>query len=561
MRIIISAFILSFAIYFSPLYAQQENVELSNPVYEFLKDMNVKGVFGGYDDAMPNLSRAEIGDFLKTIDAVKLQLSKTEKSLLEKYKIEFLKEYQTSENTFVLFDMNGSFGNKVSNLLSQKQKYIFKGDDGSNNVYINFLGNVYLSKGIKPDSKRNAEIMDGGFRVHGTLFQHLGYYFSLNKGMIVGQKDIAALAYPKLSQDYKFNENLEKVLNYDFSNAYLRYYISPMDNMGLSVQFGREQITMGYGYGSKLELSGDSPDMDFLKIRFKYGVLRYDFIHASTVGNFSYDYSKRITKYFAANRFGVSIKNLFDADINETVVYSGRLEFAYLNPLGFYQFVEKSIQDRDNKNFAIEIQTHFWKNVQFQGTYFVDDDEGFASLLGKTDHHQKFGYQIGTYIYQPLSIPDLSFVLEYTKIRPYTYSHITPEETYSAYGVGLGHRIGPNADEVYSRLSYNTGDWGRFNLEYQFIRKGNNIYDAQGNMIKNVGGDMEFPFIDNIDDPNATFLDGERVNTDAFHLSFRYQPIKNFYFTLKYVYQINFNLTKNTKSDQSFAFLWMTIDY
>ena len=72
--------------------AQEENVELSNPVYEFLKDMNVKGIYAGYDDANPNLSRAEVSSFLKNIELKKQELSSSEKSLLEKYKIEFIKK-------------------------------------------------------------------------------------------------------------------------------------------------------------------------------------------------------------------------------------------------------------------------------------------------------------------------------------------------------------------------------------------------------------------------------------------------------------------------------------
>lgn len=541
--------------------AQEENVELSNPVYEFLKDMNVKGIYAGYDDANPNLSRAEVSSFLKNIELKKQELSSSEKSLLEKYKIEFIKEYQTPENSFVLLDMKGSFSDKLSNLLSRRQKYIFKAENKSSNIYINFLGNLYLSQYIKPESKHNAELIDGGFTAHGTIFEHLGFYFSFNKGAIGGQRDIAALTYPKLLQDFNFIENKNSLPSYDFTNAYLRYHISPIDDMDLSIQFGREQLTFGYGYGSKLQLSGDSPNMDFLKINFKYGVLRYDFIHASTVGNFSYDYSQRYTKYFVANRLGLSFKNLFDIDINEEVIYSGRLEFAYLNPLAFYHFVEKSLQDRDNKNIGVEFQTHFLKNIQFQGNLFVDDIDGFKALVGKTSAHQKLGYQIGTYIYQPLNISDLSFVLEYTKIRPYTYTHITPAEAYDAYGIGLGHRIGPNADEIYSRLSYNINDWGRVNFEYQFTRKGNNIYDENGNMIKNVGGDILFPYIENVDDPAVAFLDGERVNTNAFNLSFRFQPIKNFTFTVKYVYKIDSNLYKDSKFYQSFVFLWMNIIY
>lgn len=561
MRIKISVLIIFASLLPAIMHAQQENVELSNPVYEFLKEMNVKGIYEGYDDANPNLSRGEISNFLKNIDSLKAELSGTERALLDKYKIEFMREYQTPEKTFVLLDKTGSFGDKLSGLLSKRQKYIYKAGNNSSNLYINLIGNVYLTQLIKPYSDQSSEIIDGGLRAHGTIFNNLGYYFSFSKGAIAGTRYSAALTLPKLNQNFNFLEDKVSIPSYDYTNGYLRYHVTPIDDMDLAIQLGREQITLGYGYGSKLVLSGNIPDMDFLKINFKYGVFRYNFIHASTVGNFSYDYSQRYTKYFVANRMGLSFPGLFDFDFNETVIYTGRLDFAYINPLAFYYFAEKSLQDRDNKNLALEFQTHFLKNIQFEGNLFIDDIDKLINFFGNTNAHQKFGYQIGTFIYQPLQISNLSFILEYTKIRPYTYTHITPQETYSAYGVGLGHRIGPNSDEVYSALAYNINDWGRLNLEYQFIRKGNNIYDAAGNMIKNVGGDFNFAYVENIDNSDAPFLDGERVNTNAFHLSFRYQPIKNIYFTLKYIYELNYNKTKNSKSDHSFVFLWMNVDY
>ncbi len=555
-QIIIYLFILT-----SFCFSQVENVPLSYPVYDFLKEMSVKKVISNYNDDNPNLSRFEVAEMLKIVDSKKNELSTTEKSLLDKFKIEFIPEEANSKNTWQMFGSGKNFIKNLGDFFSNKQKYLFYVGKEGNNAFIEGVGNIYVGHQFKADNKINTLMMDGGFRARGTIFNHLGYYFDFYKGAIIGQKELAPYLEPKVRADFKFNENTEKVLNYDFTNAYLKFFIEPAEKMRFSAQFGREKLTLGYGYGSKTTLSGDNPDMDFLKMIFDYGILHYSSIFASTVGYFSVNRDDRYTKYFSSQRIKLSFKDVIDVGISDVVIYNGRIDFAYLNPILFWHFAEKSLQDRDNKNIVGDFQTKFLKNVEFQGTLFMDDDEGFATFTGKTNKNQKFAYQIGTFIYEPFSIKNLSLVLEYTKIRPYTYSHYDLKNNYTAYGLNLGHRIGPNADEIMTRLTYNISDWGKFNVEFRHIRKGNNVYDNNGNLIKNVGGDVAIAYRNGIDDENATFLDGERVNTEVITLNFRWIPIRNYTFNFYYVYNLSNNLTKGSTDDFSYAFVRLNIDY
>ncbi|MDZ7764289.1 MAG: hypothetical protein U5K00_07650 [Melioribacteraceae bacterium] len=50
--------------------------------------------------------------------------------------------------------------------------------------------------------------------------------------------------------------------------------------------------------------------MDFIKFNFKYGILNFTSIHASTVGDFSTEHEERYTKYFAMNRFKFTFEEL-----------------------------------------------------------------------------------------------------------------------------------------------------------------------------------------------------------------------------------------------------------
>lgn len=546
-------------VFTSVLKAQVENVSIEYPVYVFLKEMTLKRIIN-FDDDNPNLSRFEVADFLKTIDSKKSELSNTEIKILNKYKVEFIPEEANKDNTWQMFGSGKPFWKNLEDFFSNKQKYVFAVGKPGNNAFIEGIGNVYLGAELKPRNNIGTEIMDGGFRARGTILDHLGYSFDFSKGAIFGDKDLASYIEPKLRTDFKFNENAEVLKNYDYTNAYLKYYVEPLEGMGLSAQFGREKLTYGLGYGSKPILSGDNPNMDFLKLNFKYGIVRFSSIFASTVGYMQLNREDRYTKYFSAHRIKVAVPKIADLSISDVVVYNGRIEFAYLNPILLWHFAEKSLQDRDNKNFILDFQTKFLKNVEFQGTLFVDDDEQFAIFTGKTTRSQKFVYQLGTMIYEPF-IKNLSLTLEYTKIRPFTYSHYDIRDNYTAYGVNLGHRIGPNADELFTRLTYNISDWGRINLEYSRVRKGNNIYDANGNLLVNAGGDIAQGHRTGIDPEEAPFLAGNRVNTDAVGINFRWIPIRSYIFDFYYGYSIENHVTEGFKKDHSFGYIRMNVEY
>ena len=124
-------------------------------------------------------------------------------------------------------------------------------------------------------------------------------------------------------------------------------------------------------------------------------------------------------------------------------------------------------------------------------------------------------------------IKDLSIELEYSLVRPYVYSHKNPKNTVTAYGVILGHEIGPNADQIHSLISYNINEWLTLNAGYQKIRSGENIVDVNGNLIRNVGGDVFVPFRNGIDSEEVAFLDGIRINSHRLLLSSRLEPIRD----------------------------------
>jgi len=541
------------------VFPQVENVPLNHPVYTFLKEMKVKNIIPYISEDVPNLSRFQVKDYLEQVEEKLSELSNTERNLFNRHKAEFY-ELIDPKNTTYFFHPERDFDTSLSDAFSNKVKYFYAYTGENANVFVEMLGHYYYGQQFEP-YVNNAHLFDIGFRFHGTVFKHLGYKLSFMKGGEAGDKQVAEMFEPRVLQSFKWVEDSENIANYEFTEGYLKYSTEPAEDMHLSIQLGREYKTVGYGYGSKLVLSGDNPPLDFIGFDFNYGIVKFTSIHGSTVGDFSYNMSERYTKYWAFNRLKLSFENLFDVGIGENIVYSGRgIELGYLSPLGFYKFVEQSIQDRDNANLYFDLQTSFIPNLEFQTTFFLD--ENILSNLQNLDiYKNKTAYQLGAFWYEAFTLENLSLIFEYTKIRPFVYSHVDIKNTYTAWETNLGHPIGPNSDEVFSKVAYNLTEWIRMSLDYKFIRRGENIYDDQGNLIKNVGGDLNISHGPDPENENAYFLDGIRFNNNIFQFGLRIEPIRDFVFDIIYNYDQEKNLTEGTISKQSYGLIKFQLGY
>jgi len=549
-----------FAIAVEDINAQIENVPLTDPVYNFLKEMRVKRIITDYNDDDPNMSRFQVADQLRLMFRKRTQLSRTENKILNKYMIEFLPEELNSKTTTSLFGGNTGASDGIKGFITDKQKYLFAYQKDKNNIFINVIGNLYYVNGIKPSVKSNSFLFDGGLDIRGSLFDRLGYNFSAAKGGAAGDSVLIESAFPSIKANFKYVEDIENIVNYDFTNGYLKYFTNPTDGMDLSFQIGREQLKYGLGYSKRLSLSGDAPNMNFLKFNFKYGIINYSSIFASTVGEFSPVRDLRYTKYFTANRIKLAFEDLFDVGIGEAIISSRGIELGYLNPLIFYKFLEMSLQDRDNGTLFFDLQTHFVKNLELQGTFFLDEDI-LGNLSDFSKQTNKTAYQLGFYWYEPAGIQNLALIFEYTKIRPYVYTHFDPKNIYTGFGVILGHPIGPNADQLFTRLQYNLSERITFNLELQQIRKGENVYNSKGELVKNVGGSVYDSFVWERDDDQAYFLDGVRINDYNVRFNFVYEPLLNYTFDVNYVYNISKNITYGSNTDQSYAYIRFNLGY
>lgn len=540
------------------LKSQVENIPLENDVYKFLKEMKVKGILEDISEDNPNLSKARVQELIKIVEKNSDKLSYVESQLLYKHREEFFYEELTPSRKWEMFGdekTSGSFGSFFSN----RNKFLYTYQKGDNNFYLELIDRVQQGFELHPDN-RSATLYGGGLRFHGTLFGKLGYHFSFLKGLAGGSRNFAEVIAPWLNTNFKWYENIEKIGNYDFVEGYLKYAVNPTDGMDISLQLGREPISFGYGYGDKLVLSKIRNNMDFLKFNFSWGIIDFTSLHASTVGKFSTERMENYTKYYALNRLKFKFENLFDIGVGESIVYSDRgFDFAYLNPLNFYKMVEMDLQDRDNGTFHFDIQTKCFDNLELQATYFMD--ENVIWRLSELDKYvNKTAYQIGAFWYEAFFVKNLSLIAEYTRTRPYIYTHTNPKNTYTTSMNPLGHSIGPNADEIYAKLAYNFSADLRLEVEYRRIRAGNNVVSPNGNIIKNVGSDPFLPWRVGIDDETAVFLDGVRTDRDLIKANVHWEPVRDITFDVNYYHNFQKNITIDTKSELSYLELLFSFD-
>ena len=219
-----------------------------------------------------------------------------------------------------------------------------------------------------------------------------------------------------------------------------------------------------------------------------------------------------------------------------------------------------SLQDRDNGTLFFDLQTHFLKDFELQGTFFLDENI-LSNLSDMSKATNKSAYQVGFFYYEPLGLRDFSLQFEYTKIRPFVYSHYDQENTYTSFGTILGHSMGPNADQIFTKLNYNLNDRVSMSLEYQKIRKGKNEYNEKGELVKNVGGDVYIPYRDGTDDSQAYFLDGIRINYNYLRFNISLEPVKNYLFDVNYLYNTEDNLSSGDNFSSSLAYIRFSFRY
>ncbi len=499
-------------------YDQVEHVPVVHPVYDFLARASVRGMLGDFSLASLPLQRKEIAKALAMLAKVgEEQLGHADMVLLKKYCREFL-EYQTpsaavvlspSDSTQILFDY----------LLSDNvEKYLYHYEDSTDAVSVVPLGSLEYRK-LQSDSAGSAVLGQVGFRLYGTISGHVGYLLQLTNGSVLGGERRVALHDPTLRRNVKFGE-----LNsdFDFTESHVR-----VDYDRFYAIIGRETRLAGAGYFNHMLLSNGAPTFDAVTVGARFERFDYRFMHGGLLAQPLSGATSGATvvipsKYFAMHRFAFH-DTWGELAITESVVYSERgADLAYLNPLSFFKSIEHAQRDRDNPALAFDATVRPVNGVEIRGSFYLDDLR--FEKIGTDYWGNKSAWNIGAMY---ASDNNVDFAAEYAVVYPYTFSHFNSQNAVTNDGLQMSGSIPPNSDRLSAMLRWWWGQRYPIVLTVSSLRHGRNMYDSEGALLHNVGGDIHQTRRWE-DSENAPFLDGDLEHRFAVELQGGVELVRGF---------------------------------
>ncbi len=510
--------------------AQSVYVPLNHRVYRFVERYEAKGVLKNELIGTKPLSRANVAELLYEIQKRSesdIILSKVDSELLLFYEQEFREELEEIDSSCFEIEKPA-----VPGLLGAIRGGMLLGlgyENGRNLLAINraefsLFGDIIAYQDNNITDSDSLDSLDKvfsyttGVRIRGAIGDNLGFFVDVRNSKEWGSRfyrkgrDITALGLGWVSNRK----------THQFHDETIAYLIARFSHFEL--EFGKNLNKWGPGFRGGLLLSDNATSYDLVKLKTKVWRFSYSHLFGSLVQfpriieeEFDEDSGRKnkfAKKYLVAHRLEVNVFDGVKVGIQESVVYGQReMEFAYLNPIMFLRSAEHFLGDQDNALMGADITLNILDGWKWYGEFLMDDI--FISRLGTKWWGNKFGYVAGTLWEDPLGLSNTAVRLEYTRIKPFVYTHRFPINVYKHYNSGLGHQLQPNSDELYLSAQQQISRKFFYSAEYVYSRHGINTEDQI------IGGSIDTPLPSTGND-YLNFLEGdvERINWFRFKLSY-----------------------------------------
>ncbi|MDZ7334583.1 MAG: hypothetical protein ONB33_03935 [candidate division KSB1 bacterium] len=529
------------------LYPQATYVPLNHWVYDYLERLEAKRVIHGFVNSSKPLSRIEIAQHLAKVHLAMDALNQIEQDQLNFLNIEFKEELAG------LFEHSNAYQTRIQQLRNNKclkkvlpdfiyrnNRNLFSWREDQFQLFFDPIIYRYRSYSSMDASSRTERLFQNsnGIRLWGNWDNYLGFFIDVRDTKEWGTQKYRLGNYtlPRLgfvratSPDYIYHDETVAYLKVGFKNFQLA--------------FGKFSNYWGNGRTGSLILSDYATSYDQLKLEFIFKKFKFTSLYAQLI-----DYEEheqdilQPKKYFAGHRLEFLPWFWLALGLSESVIFKGRnFEPAYINPVMFFRSAEHYLGSPDNMMMGLDVKCTAINNFKIYGELLIDDIT--TTKLGTDWYGNKLGYSLGAFWVDPLSIDNLDLRIEYTRIRPYVYSH-ADGINYTHYQSPLGHWSGPNSDNLYSALNYRCSKHLVTTLFAQFNRHGANPVD------KNAGGDIERPHVIG-DDQTVSFLTGHLEKETEYGLNFSYELIEGCFVQAGYQFSASKNMiTKNGQRGDS----------
>lgn len=268
-----------------------------------------------------------------------------------------------------------------------------------------------------------------------------------------------------------------KGTGWDFGTALGSLSYSPSKHF--NAQFGHDKVFIGNGYRSLL-LSDNAFQFPHLQFTFTYGMFRYtsmfaSFMNLNTAGLLSaknvwyHGYQKKGGTF---NYFSIIPAKGLEIGVFEGTIWkagnsrANQWDINHFIPVIGVNAIRYSLFSENNVLTGLDIRYSLTGNIQLYGQFMLDDIH-LKELKNKGYLKNKYGYQAGAKYWDVFGIQNMNLQLEYNRVRPYSYAHKDPLQSYTHYNQPLAHPLGANFSETVSFLTYRYRRvWGELRFSY-----------------------------------------------------------------------------------------------
>ncbi|MFN5181630.1 MAG: hypothetical protein ACK5D5_01250 [Bacteroidota bacterium] len=415
--------------------------------------------------------------------------------------------YRSSLSVQVLpvIDLQGGFDLLRNNFVSEKS------------------GGIYLRKDINHDFSA-ALTVSGGINSYPVFTDTI----IKNLSIIPGQ----GLAYGN---------------NNEYQWANLNGYISYTPKSLFNFQLGKDKHFIGDGYRSLL-LSDVANNYPYFRSSINIWNIQYSCWYSW----FRDIYNSEGKKANFLNRFGTfhylswNINEKINLSLFETIIFQGtdsnrvrQFDVNYLNPIIFFRPVEYSLGSSDNALIGLNFSWKFQKKFKFYAQAVADEFYLKEIKNRRGWWANKQGFQLGLKAVDLFSIKNLSLQAEFNTVRPYTYSHGSPQQSYTHFNQPLAHPFGANFYEGVGIIGFKHKNWA-LNLKVVYANIGMDTVGSLTSMGQNLFlSYLNRPQLSNGNPSDFGHYTGQGVKTDFFQsdLKFTYylKPEINLRIELGYI--------------------------
>lgn len=273
-----------------------------------------------------------------------------------------------------------------------------------------------------------------------------------------------------------------------------------------SAALGRGRFQIGNSISGSVVMSDRVSEYDYTLLEQRFGQFSFSFLHGSLKADTLKD-GKFPAKFAAVHQVTWQPKPSLDLFYGESVFYGNRMDFSYLLPANYWR-VGKYRTEPDNLNLYGGMNFRPDENWTLYWTMLLDEltpRKFFSHWWGN-----KYAIQSGAawdlpiLNFNPLEKPRLA--LEFTAVRPWTYTHYDNIAMFSHENKTLGYHKGSNLLDLTAEFNLPLPLRMRWDSQYSITWQGSEGNDWRVNYRDAFPSDV-------INEAEAFWLDGDLSRT------------------------------------------------